>query len=158
MPFKMRLGTRRVHWYKVEVVKAFPIGPRNKAYFDMNMPYTPTNNRTECSRTLSREFVPRLQFLYFPNTQVLVMDPLSIAVASVSLVTGVTTLIKNISQFVVSVRDAHKDLDLVSRELQSLNIALGFLAPDTTSATGLVVPPQLQTMFLHSHLSQEILG
>ncbi|KAF2669916.1 hypothetical protein BT63DRAFT_423891 [Microthyrium microscopicum] len=71
------------------------------------------------------------------------MDPLSIAVASVSLSVGITTLIKSISSFVSLVRDSRKDLDLVSRELQSLNIALGFLSPENANPNALSIPPTL---------------
>jgi hypothetical protein len=64
------------------------------------------------------------------------MDPLSLATASFGLAGSITTLIFQISQFVAKVKDAQKDLDAVTKELESLKFALEFLEEDTATPDG----------------------
>jgi hypothetical protein len=58
------------------------------------------------------------------------MDPLSITAASVSLLSGITTLSKTISSFVIVAREARKDVDGFSRELVSLSLCVEALRDD----------------------------
>jgi hypothetical protein len=59
------------------------------------------------------------------------MEPLSIAIGCVSLLTGVSKLTIQISTFVASVRDARKDMAAVSGELSSLSLCLETLRDDS---------------------------
>lgn len=54
------------------------------------------------------------------------MDPLSITVAALSLVTGIKTLLVSIHDFTSKFRDAQSDLNLVKNELESIQYALKF--------------------------------
>jgi len=59
------------------------------------------------------------------------MEPLSIATACLSLAGTVAKVSQSIRTFVRTAREARSDLDLVSRELHSLQIVLELLAEDT---------------------------
>ena len=65
------------------------------------------------------------------------MDPLSIATACVSLLSGITTVSKSLASFVSTALDARKDIDGFSRELSSLALCVAtlkneeFRFPDT---------------------------
>jgi hypothetical protein len=71
------------------------------------------------------------------------MDPLSISAACISLIAGIAKISVEVSSFIRDVRDAHKELDAVSRELSSLSISLSALADDSEK---------------HSHIFQPRLG
>jgi len=70
------------------------------------------------------------------------MDPLSITVACVGLLTTVTKVSIQINGFIREVRDARGDLDYVSRELLSLKTVLEILSEDASSSNG-GFPPSL---------------
>jgi hypothetical protein len=58
------------------------------------------------------------------------MDPLSITVSCVTLISTIGKVSIQINGFVRSVRDARQDLDAVSRELHSLQTILEILSDD----------------------------
>ncbi|KAI8713579.1 Helo-like-N domain-containing protein [Fusarium sp. LHS14.1] len=60
------------------------------------------------------------------------MDPLSIAAGCASLVSTISTLSLSIHEFVRTFREARKDLEKVSRELQSLQPVLRLIEDDAT--------------------------
>ncbi|RSL59882.1 hypothetical protein CEP51_013854 [Fusarium floridanum] len=61
------------------------------------------------------------------------MDPLSIAAGCAGLISTIGTLSLSIYGFVRTCREARKDLDKVSRELQSLQSVLGLIEDDATN-------------------------
>ncbi|RSM03725.1 hypothetical protein CDV31_010344 [Fusarium ambrosium] len=61
------------------------------------------------------------------------MDPLSIAAGCAGLISTIGTLSLSIHGFVRTCREARKDLDKVSRELQSLQSVLGLIEDDATN-------------------------
>lgn len=71
------------------------------------------------------------------------MDPLSITVSCISLVSAVTKVSVKINSFVREVRDARGDLDAVTRELTSLKTVLEILSDDCTNSKGGAFPPSL---------------
>lgn len=58
------------------------------------------------------------------------MDPLSITASCAGLITAIGSLSLNIHNFVRTCREARRDLDRVSRELQSLESVLGLIQDD----------------------------
>lgn len=71
------------------------------------------------------------------------MDPLSIAVSCVTLVTTVGNLSLKIHTFVREVRDARGDLDAISKELGSLKMVLELLSDDAKASNGAGFPESL---------------
>src|SRR5271170_6425146 len=63
------------------------------------------------------------------------MEPLSITAACLGLIGSVTNLSIHINNFVLSVRDARRDMDAVSRELSSLSLCLQTLQSDCSGST-----------------------
>jgi len=63
------------------------------------------------------------------------MEPLSITAACLGLIGSVTNLFIHINNFVLSVRDARRDMDAVSRELSSLSLCLQTLQSDCSGST-----------------------
>lgn len=61
------------------------------------------------------------------------MDPLSIAAGCAGLISTIGTLSLSIHGFVRTCREARKDLDKVSRELQSLQSVLRLIEDDATN-------------------------
>ncbi|RSL73890.1 hypothetical protein CEP54_000293 [Fusarium duplospermum] len=61
------------------------------------------------------------------------MDPLSIAASCAGLISAIGALSLSIHGFVRTCREARKDLDKVSRELQSLQLVLGLIEDDATN-------------------------
>jgi hypothetical protein len=59
------------------------------------------------------------------------MDPVSVSITCAGLLTAVLRLSLQIGLFVSNVRDAKKDMDLVSRELSSLSLSLNLLRDDS---------------------------
>ena len=59
------------------------------------------------------------------------MEPFSIASGCVGLLAGVADLTIQISGFVSSIRDARRDMELVSAELVSLSLCLAILRDDS---------------------------
>lgn len=72
------------------------------------------------------------------------MDPLSITVSCISLLTviGKTTIV--LTSFVRDVRGARSELDSISRELLSLSTILKLLAEDFDTEAGSTLPSTLQ--------------
>jgi hypothetical protein len=68
------------------------------------------------------------------------MDPLSITASCVTLVATISKLSISINGFVREVRDARRDLDAVSRELQSLKTLLEIFSEDVQDSA---FPPSL---------------
>jgi hypothetical protein len=71
------------------------------------------------------------------------MDPLSIAATSIGLATTIGTMSYRVASFIRAIRDAHDDIDAISRELVSLKIALEMLADDTDTP-GVTIPERLE--------------
>ena len=74
------------------------------------------------------------------------MEPLSIATAVGSLISNLGSTIVKIHSFVGQVRDARKDLDRVSRELDALQASLHGLR-DEDLAAAIVVPRDFNRRF-----------
>jgi len=64
------------------------------------------------------------------------MDPLTITASAVSLAASIGKLSVSISRFVFHIREARNDMDLVLRELVSLETILRMLAEDASNPSG----------------------
>ena len=78
------------------------------------------------------------------------MDPLSTVAACIGLASGIATLLTRASTFVMEVKGSRKDLDLICRELVSLQLVLGALKDDE----GLKSLPQK----VQNHIAQILLS
>ena len=72
------------------------------------------------------------------------MEPLSITTGCLSLVGTIAKVSITITNFVRTARDSRRDLDIVSRELGSLQTVLQLLADDTQD-TPKAIPQNLET-------------
>jgi hypothetical protein len=73
------------------------------------------------------------------------MDPLSISTGCLSLISAITKISVEVTNFVRSVRAARRDLDAISRELLSLKTLLELLADDASQNSNNVFLSTLQT-------------
>lgn len=76
------------------------------------------------------------------------VEPLSIAVACTSLISNVGKTSLEIYSFVSKVRDAHRDLDAVLKELSSLGLCLETLKNDAMVVSRRVPQPLEQRVLL----------
>jgi hypothetical protein len=59
------------------------------------------------------------------------MDPFSLTVGCISLISAIASVSRSVTNFVLSCRDARQDLAAVSRELSELDMTLHILKADT---------------------------
>jgi Fungal N-terminal domain of STAND proteins len=71
------------------------------------------------------------------------MDPITIATASLGLLTGIAKVSRTVNDFVQNVRSARSELDAIGRELISLNLVVELLSKDAQTLTGTDAPPTL---------------
>ncbi|KAH6063529.1 hypothetical protein HBI67_141140 [Parastagonospora nodorum] len=76
------------------------------------------------------------------------MDPLSISVSCITLITTITQVSVAVTNFVREVRDARGDLDAISRELVSLKSVLELLAEDTEGPHTATLPERLKDQII----------
>jgi hypothetical protein len=76
------------------------------------------------------------------------MDPLSISVSCITLITTITQVSIAVTSFVREVRDARGDLDAISRELVSLKSVLELLAEDTEGPHSATLPERLKEQII----------
>jgi hypothetical protein len=76
------------------------------------------------------------------------LDPLSITVACASLIANIGKLSTDIYSFVSRIRDAHRDLDGVLKELSSLGLCLEALRSDAMVRSSRVPNPLEQRVLL----------
>jgi len=72
------------------------------------------------------------------------MDPLSIATGCITLIVAVGDCTRRIKNFVVSCRDAQKDLAAMSRDLSDLDMTLHILKNDTEANESNQLPANLR--------------
>jgi hypothetical protein len=76
------------------------------------------------------------------------MDPLSISVSCITLITTISKMTVAVTGFIREVRDARSDLDAISRELFSLKTILELLAEDTEGPHSETLPERLRDQIL----------
>jgi hypothetical protein len=76
------------------------------------------------------------------------MDPLSISVSCITLITTISRVTVAVTSFIREVRDARGDLDAISWELFSLRTVLDLLAEDTEGPHSEKLPERLRDQIL----------
>jgi hypothetical protein len=76
------------------------------------------------------------------------MDPLSISVSCITLITTISQVTVAVTSFIREVRDARGDLDAISRELFSLKTVLELLAEDTEEPHSETIPKRPRDQIL----------